>query len=367
MKIVINATNIGKKIEGIGTYSLNLLKEFSKLENKLEFIVVLNNNAKPYMEDIKFPKNFLLKYITSYVSPDYYSKGHFFRLLYSNFLSIYKPDLIFNTSQFESIFLPCKQTITIHDVIPLLFREFHIRQYFYYKYLLKIALNNVSSIISPSKHTKELLEKFYKIPCDKIHVVYHGISNEYLKEAKNYNSSKRRNYILYVGRISPTKNVIGLLKAFKIIQEKIDCKLVIAGTGQKKFIEEIHKMDLLSDKVLLKGYVTNEEVLDLYKNASLFVFPSLYEGFGLPPLEAMACGCPTVVSKVASLPEVCGDASYYVDPYDIESIADGIYKVLTDENLRNSLIKKGLERVKLFSWEKTAKETLKVIEGVLRE
>lgn len=97
----------------------------------------------------------------------------------------------------------------------------------------------------------------------------------------------------------------------------------------------------------------------------MFVFPSLYEGFGLPPLEAMACGCPVVVSNVASLPEVCGDAAYYVDSYNVESIAEGIHKVLTDETLRKRLIEKGLERVKLFSWEKSAKEHIKIFEEIL--
>ncbi len=114
------------------------------------------------------------------------------------------------------------------------------------------------------------------------------------------------------------------------------------------------------------NYKINDKILyNLYKNAKLFVFPSLYEGFGLPPLEAMACGCPVVVSNVASLPEVCGDAGYYVDPYCVESIAEGIYQVLTDESLRQSLIQKGLERAALFSWEKSAREHLKVFEETL--
>ena len=97
----------------------------------------------------------------------------------------------------------------------------------------------------------------------------------------------------------------------------------------------------------------------------MFIYPSLYEGFGLPPLEAMACGCPVVVSNVASLPEVCGDAAYYVDPYSVESIAEGIIKVLTDDSLKQSLIRKGLERAKLFSWEKSAQEHIQIFEEAL--
>jgi glycosyltransferase involved in cell wall biosynthesis len=121
-----------------------------------------------------------------------------------------------------------------------------------------------------------------------------------------------------------------------------------------------------SDRIIFTGYINDiNELTNIYQKALIFVFPSVYESFGFPPLEAMACGCPVVVSNVASLPEVCGDAAYYVDPYSVESIAEGIYNVLTDESLRQSLIKKGLERAKLFSWEKAAKEHLKVFEEVL--
>jgi glycosyltransferase involved in cell wall biosynthesis len=113
------------------------------------------------------------------------------------------------------------------------------------------------------------------------------------------------------------------------------------------------------------GYPDDNQLVELYRNAALLSFPSFYEGFGLPPLEAMACGCPVVVSNVASLPEVCGDAAYYVDPYNVESIAEGMYKVLTDEALRQGLIEKGFARARFFSWEKSAKKHIEVFQGVL--
>jgi len=119
------------------------------------------------------------------------------------------------------------------------------------------------------------------------------------------------------------------------------------------------------EKIELLENISEEELIKLYKNALLLAFPSFYEGFGLPPLEAMACGCPVVVSNIASLPEVCGDAAYYVDPYNIESIAEGMYKVLTNESLRQSLIQKGLKQTKLFSWEKSSREHIKIFEEVL--
>ena len=158
-----------------------------------------------------------------------------------------------------------------------------------------------------------------------------------------------------------------LVRAYISLDKGIrkDIKLVLAGF---KGWENKEIMALLKEgksDVLYLGYLPDKELGELYNLATLFVYPSMYEGFGLPPLEAMACCCPVVASNVASLPEVCGDAALYVDPHDVNSIAEGIHKVLTDDDLRQSLIEKGLERAKLFSWEKSAKEHIKVFEEVL--
>ena len=133
---------------------------------------------------------------------------------------------------------------------------------------------------------------------------------------------------------------------------------VFGGEGLKELIQS-------SDGIVHHRIVDDQMLLRLYRNARIMVYPSLYEGFGLPPLEAMGCGCPVVVSNATSLPEVCGDAAYYIDPYTVESIAEGMCKVLTDDSLRQSLIRKGLGRAKMFTWEKSAKEHLKVFEEVM--
>ena len=361
-KVIINATNIGHKLDGIGVYTLNLLIELSKLNTGINFIVFLNRNCEQHIRGLKFPDNFSIRWVKHLVSPDYGFRGHFLRLLYSNLLSLrYRKSMLFNTSQLEAMFFRTKQIICIQDIIPLLFKKDHKKQFFFYRYILKHALNSAKHIITTSNHTRELVLSFYKLSNDKLHVIHLGIQDIYIKEAETCNQ-ERENFILYAGRIAPTKNVIGILKAFELIKEKLDYKLIIAGSG-KENIKEKSYID--NDRVLFKGYISNNEMLRLYRKALLFVFPSFYEGFGLPPLEAMACGCPVVVSNVASLPEVCGDAAYYVNPYNIESIAEGMYKVLTDESLRRSLIQKGLERAKLFSWEKSAKEHLEVFKEVL--
>ncbi|MGQ9571210.1 MAG: glycosyltransferase family 4 protein [Thermodesulfovibrionales bacterium] len=368
-KIIINATNIGKRLDGIGVYTLNIIRELVKSPTNINFIIVLNRNSKEHIQDIQFPENFSIRWITRHLSPDYGFMGHLLRLIYSNLISLrYRNFLIFNTSQIEAVYLRTNQIITIHDVIPLLFKKYQKKQYYYYKYILKHALKKARAIITPSAHTKGLLESIYKLDDKKIFVVHNGLQEVFLSKKNNTNPIAKEDFIIYIGRISPTKNLLGLLKAFILIKDKIHHKLLIVGSGKERLLKDKVCKKLyedINDRVIFKGYVPNIELLTLYEKASLFVFPSFYEGFGLPPLEAMACGCPVVVSNVASLPEVCGDAAYYVDPYNVESIAEGMYKVLTDNTLRKSLIEKGLERAKLFSWEKSAKEHIKVFEEVL--
>jgi glycosyltransferase involved in cell wall biosynthesis len=171
-------------------------------------------------------------------------------------------------------------------------------------------------------------------------------------------------FILSVGSLEPRKNLSGLLQAFGQMKSRWgkEFKLVLAGLQgweNKTIWEQIQQ---LGDDVLYLGYVPITELGKLYNLASLFVYPSFYEGFGLPPLEAMACGCPVVVSNAASLPEVCGEAAHYVNPYEVESIAAGIEKVLRDDAYRKDLIGKGLARTEQFTWEKSAREHLRVFE-----
>jgi glycosyltransferase involved in cell wall biosynthesis len=170
-----------------------------------------------------------------------------------------------------------------------------------------------------------------------------------------------------VGTKEPRKNLDRLLRAYLELPEWLKKEFKIVLVGPKGWGEgySTDVFEKIRDHIVVIDYVDVDTLAYIYSLASLFVFPSLYEGFGLPPLEAMACGCPVVVSNAASLPEVCGEAGFYVDPNDVSSIADGICKVLTDSELRRGLVEKGLERARLFSWEKTAKETLEIFSQVL--
>ncbi len=355
--MIINATNIGKSISGIGRYSLSLSLCFLK-QWDYPFQLFVNEQALVHFKEAQNKNK--IKLAKGYISPDFGFRGHLPRFLWANKLSLQnQKDVIFNTSQLEGCLYHKRQIITVHDLIPLLFPKYHKKQYHYYKYLLPIILKNSVKIITVSKYTKHLIVDLYKVPEKKIYVIYNGINESFL--SKNFNNIKQ-NYLLYVGRFTPMKNMEGLIKAFEILTNRYDFELklkLVGGYGNFNINNKI------KEKVELICNVSDEELIDLYKNASLFVYPSLFEGFGLPPLEAMACGCPIVVSNVASLPEVCEDAACYVDPYDVDNIVNGIYKVLTDETLRQSMIQKGIERVKLFSWKRSAEEYLKVFEEVI--
>lgn len=364
--IVINATNIGRTLNGIGVYVLSLLKALSAMETGLNFMVYLNKNCEPHLCGINFPENFTLRWVSRRLSPDYHFKANILRLLYANYLSIkHRKLLIFTTSQSEACFFRSNQVITIHDVIPLLFREFHKKQYYFFHYLLKYALRAATCIITPSRHSQGLIQEMYQLPAEKIHVIPNGIQNGYKINSQTCLLEKEE-FILYSGRISPMKNIAGIFKAFGRIKNKIPHKLVIVGEEKSEIEKEIDagrlsREEVENERVIFKGHIADVELQSLMKRASLLIFPSLYEGFGLPPLEAMACGCPVVASNAASLPEVCGSAAYYVDPYCIESITEGIHRVLTDRKLRKYLIHKGFTRAKLYSWEASASGHLSVI------
>jgi len=367
--VIINATNIGYKYHGIGVYSLNILKELTRLSTDLNFIVYLNKSCEPHIKEINFPDNFMVKWVSSIISPDKNFKGHILRLMYSNYLSVkYWKYLLFNTSQCEINFFRKNQVVTIHDVIPLLFKEYHRKLYPYFKIILTYGLKYAKYVLTPSEHSKDLLQQIYNLPDERIKFIHNGASTIGMNKKVTDNNPEGK-FILYIGRITKMKNIKNLLKAYSLIGDKIDHKLVIVGDNETTLQMEMKFARLSSEikkRVIFKQDIDEESKCALMKNASLLVFASLYEGFGLPPLEAMACGCPVIVSDNSSLPEVCGEAAYYVNPHNPSDISEGIITVLNNKTLRNELINNGLERAKQFSWTNSAKEHLNVLEHLIK-
>jgi len=366
--IVINATSIGYKYNGIGIYAVNLLNAITRLKTDLNFIVYLNKSCKTRVDHICFPGNFVIKLVSDLISPDRKFKGHLLRLIYSNYLALKHFDqLQFNTSQLEICFFKSKQVVMIHDVIPLLFKRYHKKQYIYFKWILNFGLSRAKFIITPSLYSKNLLQNIYNLPDRNVKVIYNGVDISMLK--KNVTSSNElQPYILYIGRVNKMKNFDRILKSFSNVCKYIKHNLIVIGNSEKEFQKHIIKANISSEtisRIIFKEDVNEEQKFILLKNASLLLFPTLYEGFGLPPLEAMACGCPVIVSNNSSFPEVCGDAAFYVDPLNEKQIENGILNVLNDPVLRRNMMGKGFQRAEKFAWSESAKKHLSVFEHII--
>jgi glycosyltransferase involved in cell wall biosynthesis len=230
-------------------------------------------------------------------------------------------------------------------------------------------------IIADSEYTKADIIRFYSISEEKVDVVHLGVDEQRGPQESSETQAVLERYgicspyLLHVGRVEKKKNLCRTLEAFASIKKRLTdpIQIVLAGSpgpGGEEVFEVIDRLDLKAD-VRLVGYARPEDLAALYSEATVFLFPSLYEGFGMPILEAMACGTPVLTSNVTSLPEVAGDAALQVDPLDVESIAQGLLRLLEDPRLREQYIRKGFERIKEFTWEKTARETMAVYRKAL--
>jgi glycosyltransferase involved in cell wall biosynthesis len=239
---------------------------------------------------------------------------------------------------------------------------------------MKAATKKASCVISVSNCTADDLKRNFDLPCSKIHVVYSGIDNIFNAKkdssrcsevSTRYNLPER--YILYAGNIEPKKNIWTLLCVQKKLRKKgLPHKLVIVGKrswGCKVELDEISR-EIRSGNIVWTGYVDRSDLPCVYQMADVFVFPSLYEGFGFPPLEAMACGTPVVSTITGALNETVADAALTVEPHDIRQIARAVVSMIENSSLREKHIRMGLRQSSLFNWERTAKETLSVYEEV---
>ncbi len=265
---------------------------------------------------------------------------------------------------------------TVHDLIPFVMPETCGKSYvdkFYEE--MPYILEECDKVITVSNYSKQDIIKYFNLPEDKIRVTYLAADSrfrlidkekawEFLRREYSYSND----FILYLGGFSPRKNVDGLLESYKRIYKELPgyYDLVLLGASKDNHYELKKKVEDmgLRDRVVFAGYVPYEHLPYFYNCSSLFVYPSLYEGFGLPPLEAMTCGTPTITTNVTSIPEVVGDGALLVDPYNTEELTDKIYKTISDADFRQELSAKALRRAYNFSWKKTVIETIKVYEEV---
>lgn len=363
-----NEANVEKKV-GIGEYAFELLKQFEQLRiQNLEFRIYLKN--KPREEMPKERGGWKYKVI----GPKKFWTQ--FALPFDLFFHRGRPDIFFTPTHYAPRFSPVQTAVSVMDLsyihFPQLFKKsdlYQLRNWTAY------SVKNASIVFTISQASKDDIIKTYGVSEGKVIVTYPGIKLKTqmskLKTA-DHNSKLLKDkygvdgeYILFVGTLQPRKNIVRLIEAFSRVKKEIS--LVIVGKKGWLYDEILQapKKFGVEKRVKLLDFIEDEDLPELYKKALCFVLPSLYEGFGLPVLEAMKYGCPVVISNTSSLPEVGGDAALYVNPLDVEDIKKNLELIIDNEKLRKELIKKGYEQVKKFSWEKTARETLKAFEGLM--
>lgn len=268
------------------------------------------------------------------------------------------------------------RVVTIHDVYHLAYKcQLRPLEKIYASLVLPLAIRLSAGVITVSQFSKTEILSYTHVAAQKVTVIPNGVAAERFRHAQADLELLRRygltEYVLFVGNVKPHKNITGLLKAMGYIRRDYPgLKLLVVGkrtqfitgvAGLDKLIDELD----LADQVVFSDYVNDADLCALYAGARMLVFPSFYEGFGLPPLEAMAAGTPVVASRAASIPEVCGDAAWYVDPHNPQDIAQGIMRILQDAALRDELIRKGRLRVDTFSWQTSAQRHMRLFESLL--
>jgi glycosyltransferase involved in cell wall biosynthesis len=357
---------------GIGTYIRNVLRQLARLDHHTEFVLLcrpddaagltaLGENFRPVAEtsgnyslaeQVAIPLALKREGVSLFHAPHYVL-----------------PPLV-----------PCRSVVTIHDCIHLMFPQYLPNRlaFTYARASIAMAARRAARVLTVSESSKRDILRFVNVEPGKIDVIYNAYDERFGVEPRDEDVARVRErfqlhdpFVLYAGNVKPHKNLERLIDAFHLVKKRglDNLKLVLIGDDISKYAalrRAVHRHQL-HQYVRFLGFVPEDTLAVMYRLASVFVFPSLYEGFGLPPLEAMASGTPVVTSNLSSLPEVAGDAALLVDPYDPDAIADGIYRVLTDDALRRAMHVKGIARARQFSWEQSVRRVHDIYQQVLGE
>lgn len=356
MKLIVDGRIVTKNINGIGRYTYELVKRLSKDND----IILLTNDvemSKQIFNEIN------IKYL--HVRSGFLSITEIIELPY--IVNKYKKEYCYFTPSFStSPFIKCKSFMTLHDLNHIDLQQYYSKiNKYYYKFVVKPFAKKCNRIFTVSNFSNNRIVEWLQCDKEKVVTTYNGIDKnmtkildheKLIKVREKYKLPSR--YILYIGNLKPHKNVKTLVKAMSYVNN--DVKLVINGKENEELSEIINK-NKLNDKVNFIGYVDDKDLSSLYSMAEIFIYPSIYEGFGLPVLEAMSCGCPTITSNRTALVEVVGDAAITVDPYDYKNLSDQINNLLINTKLRNELIEKGIKNSKRFSWDNMADKTYKIM------
>ncbi len=382
-KVCVDGTPVRGKLSGIGVYTLNLIESLSELQEteQFELEIYFHPSVKNWLlRNFSIP-HFLSQYSQVSVLPIPVTIANILAK-YSNPILSYcerylsQPDILHGTDHYVYPYSNSRKVMTIHDLTFLKYPQYSTTIVQGYLERIKRCLQWTDLIITFSENTKQDILEYLRVKPEKIKITYEASrysSNEIktdkieqLKQSINYDFYIP--YLLFVSTLEPRKNIVALIDAFDYLkkQHKIPHNLILIGQKGWKYqsIFEAIEKSKYQESIYHLNYLSDEILALFYNQTDVFVYPSFYEGFGLPVLEAMTLGSPVITSNTSSLPEVAGDAALLINPNDTLELAEAILKVISDSQLREKLIKKGQERSKLFSWKKTAKETFKAYQSI---
>jgi glycosyltransferase involved in cell wall biosynthesis len=371
LRIVIDTRHL--RDFGIGTYIRNLLGALSRLDAENRYLLVAHPEDLPELSGLG-PNFELAHYQRRDTDP-------LDQLAFPWYLRHFSADLFHIPLNVVSIAMPAPYVVTVHDMSSLLFDQQRTLRKNFRRYQFRRGLLRAERVIAVSHATREDIEELFGVPSERISVVYNAPDPAFLQDSATPDEVQRvleryqvdYPFLLYAGTIRPQKNIPRLIEAFAVVRGRLedhpvyrDLRLIIIGDEISRYpaVRRAVIQTRVEAVVRFLGFVPLETLKVFYKTAAAFVFPSLYEGFGLPPLEAMACGTPVVTSNASSLPEVAGDAAVLVNPENVFDIAAGIREVLTNQALRAELIERGRRRAREFSWERTACQVLEIYREV---
>ena len=355
MNIVINAVLANPQPRGVGRYINNLIPELAKLDKENNYYIYYGSWMKRYSFLQTKQDNFRFEELR--ISNNRFIRNIYLSLLLPLRVEKHKPDLFFLIDTQAILVKPCKIISTIHDLAEFETKEkYSLKHAAIRKAIVRHQVLLSDFIITDSFYSMRDIQKRFDVKDNKLCVIY--ISTE----CKNEKPLAPKDYFLFVSETERAKNLMGLIDAYDTLPKELKEKYKISVVGKKgndysNIIRKIKEKNI-EDKITFYGYLTDDELELLYREAFIFIFPSFFEGFGLPVLEAMSKGTPVICSNAASIPEVGGDAVLTFDPYDTNDLADKIIQICTTEGLREDLIKRGLERASQFTGERFARDTI---------
>jgi glycosyltransferase involved in cell wall biosynthesis len=363
MNIAINARVLNERQGGPARYTLNLIRELAAIDKKNNYTVLMYDTMD---FDFTLPKNFSIK-IVRLRSKLFFDYVYLPLFSWTNTIDVF----LFPKNTYSPL-VRGKKIPVYHDIVYFEnfdFREFKFFDNMHHRIMIPIAARFSSVDLTVSEFTASRMRDLLKVDPRKIRVVKEGVESRFkkIRDGKRLAGVIRRYdikrpFFFYAGSLSPRKNMLNLIKAF--IKIKNDIPHVIYFTGGDSWMDsKVHTMiseNHLGDRIMTLGYLTEEDLVAMYNLADCYLYPSLYEGFGLPILEAQACGCPVITSRASSCPETAGKGALFVDPHDTDDIAEAMRRIVKDRNMRRRLVGYGFENCKQYTWRKTATKLLDI-------